>query len=135
RGTGYSLPTLDCPEVTLDESENPQVDCYQRLIDEGVALDAFTSAENAGAVADVILAFELESVNLYGISYGTRLALTVMIDPPEAVNAVILDGVYPPHIQAYEEQPVNTVRVFNLMFEQCAEDSECATAFPNLEDT
>lgn len=126
RGTGYSDPSLDCWE---DDEE----DCYERLVDEGVAVDAYRSAENAVDVNDVIEALELESVTIYGISYGTRLALTVMKDPHPAIRAVILDGVYPPNVLSYVEDPINIVRVFTVIFEGCAEDRACNAAFPDLE--
>ena len=40
--------------------------------------------------------------NLHGVSYGTRLALSVMRDAPEGVRSVILDSPYPPEVHAYE---------------------------------
>jgi pimeloyl-ACP methyl ester carboxylesterase len=132
RGTGFSFPSLDCPEVDED-SETAMQDCYHRLVDSGVALDAYRTAENAADVNDVISALQLESVTLYGISYGTRLALTVMKEPHPAIRAVILDGVYPLNVYAYEEDGSNIVRVFNLIFEQCGADTACNAAFPDLE--
>jgi pimeloyl-ACP methyl ester carboxylesterase len=135
RGTGYSIPTLDCPEMTDPDiiTDTPEEDCYARLLKEGIDPGAYNSAENAADAADLIAAMDTE-VNLYGISYGTRLALTIMANYPKNVRSVILDGVYPPNVQAYEQASLNAVRSFRLMFEQCKEDSECAATFPDLEE-
>jgi len=106
RGTGYSLPSLNCPEVEAGEEEveagedNGTEACRDRLIDEGVDLQAYNSAENAADVADLRVALEYDEWNLYGISYGTRLALTVMRDHPEGVRSVIIDSVYPPEVSS-----------------------------------
>lgn len=125
RGTGYSLPSLDCWEEDME-------DCYDRLVDSGVAVDAYRTSENATDVNDVIDALQLDSVNLYGISYGTRLALNVMKFPHPAIRSTILDGVYPPNMNGYEEDAVNINRVYNAVFESCARDISCNASFPDL---
>jgi pimeloyl-ACP methyl ester carboxylesterase len=80
------------------------------------------------------LALGYDQWNLYGISYGTRLALTAMRDYPAGIRSVILDSVYPPEVGFYTEQTANTDRVFNLLFHSCAAQADCATAYPNLEE-
>ena len=35
-----------------------------------------------------------DQINLYGISYGTRLALTAERDAPRALRSVVIDSVY-----------------------------------------
>jgi pimeloyl-ACP methyl ester carboxylesterase len=134
RGTGYSQPSLDCPEITEGDSETAELDCYNRLAESGIVLDAYRTSENAADVYDLIDALNLESVTLYGISYGTRLALTVMKDPHPAIQSVILDGVYPPSVYAYEDDATNIARVFTLVFEGCAQDESCNATFPDLDN-
>jgi pimeloyl-ACP methyl ester carboxylesterase len=135
RGTGYSQPSLDCPEVTEGDSDTATLDCYNRLVESGIVLDAYRTSENAADVYDVISALNLDSVTLYGISYGTRLALTLMKDPHPAIQSVILDGVYPPSVYAYEDDATNIARVFTLIFEGCAQDEACNATFPDLGNT
>jgi pimeloyl-ACP methyl ester carboxylesterase len=133
RGTGYSQPSLDCPEITEGDSDTATEDCYNRLVESGIVLDAYRSSENAADVNDLISALELERVTLYGISYGTRLALTVLQDPHPAIQSVILDGVYPPNVYAYVDDGTNIARVFGLIFENCALDEACNATFPDLD--
>ena len=132
RGTGYSLPSLNCPEMEQNEENATQV-CHDRLISEGVNLQAYNSAENAADVADLRIALGYDEWNLYGISYGTRLALTVMRDHPEGVRSVVIDSVYPPEISSWEQYGQNTADEFNKLFQGCAADVQCSADYPNLE--
>ena len=69
------------------------VACHDRLVDDGVALDSYNTAENAADIADLRVAMGIEEWDLYGVSYGTALALTVLRDHPEGVRSVVLDSV------------------------------------------
>lgn len=131
RGTGYSEPSLNCPEIDNGDDDATQA-CRDRLISEGVNLQAYNSAENAADVADLRVALGYDEWNLYGISYGTRLALTVMRDYPEGIRSVIIDSVYPPEVDAYAEYGQNTVEVFDAFFAGCASDPQCNEAYPDL---
>ena len=132
RGTGYSQPSLNCPEMEQNV-ENATQACHDRLISEGVNLQAYNSAENAADVADLRTALGYNEWNLYGVSYGTRLALTVLRDYPEGVRSVVINSVYPPEVNSWEEYGRNTADEFNKLFEGCAADAECSAAYPNLE--
>src|SRR5690606_39073830 len=97
RGTGYSQPFLGCygDEEAEDNLAYARL-CHADLTAQGIRLNAYTSAENAADIADLRVALGYEQVNLYGISYGTRLALTIMRDHPQGIRSVVLDSVYPP---------------------------------------
>ena len=94
---------------------------------------AYNSAENAADVADLRRALGVSEWNLYGVSYGTRLALTIMRDQPEGVRSAILDSVCLPQADHYAEMAGNAERAFDLLFNSCAEDDACAEAFTDLE--
>ena len=74
----------------------------------------------------------IETWNLYGASYGTRLALTVLRDQPEGVRSVVLDSTYPPQVKRFTEFGANFERALTEVFTACAEDAECNAAFPDL---
>lgn len=142
RGTGFSEPSLDCDEMDALDAVSNVVDqlaalhsCHDRLIGEGVDLARYTSAENASDVEDLRVALDYPAWDLYGVSYGTRLALTVMRDHPEGVRSAILDSVYPPQVDAYGERAGNAQRAFSTLFAACARQAPCASAFPDLEGT
>ncbi len=148
RGVGRSQPALDCQELTdltletldrvmttdevLQLSNDAVIACAGRLSDEGINLSAYNSAENAADVNDMRLALGYEALDLYGISYGTRLALTVMRDFPEALHSVIIDSINPPQT-SYSQVPANYERALSVLFNDCSTDEACNTAFPDLE--
>lgn len=146
RGMGYSMPRLHCFELNELEDEVVPDDtplsraeiralesCRQRLRRDGVDLGDYNSAASAADIADLRVALGFETWNLLGISYGTRLALTVMRDHPAGVRSVVLDSAYPPVVDAYEEAAVNTTRAFRRLFDDCAAGPACAAAYPTLE--
>ncbi|MFP4343621.1 MAG: alpha/beta hydrolase [Anaerolineales bacterium] len=151
RGTGFSRPSLACPEysrvVRQDLRENfpleeaserytaALLNCRDRLVAEGVDLAAYTSAASAADVADLLTALGYEQANLYGVSYGTRLAQTVMRDHPERVRSAVLDSVLPIEIDAYNDQLPLVDTALNRLFDACAADPSCSAAYPDLEGT
>jgi pimeloyl-ACP methyl ester carboxylesterase len=148
RGTGYSSPRLDCPErnaltgsllsgtLSDDESFQAIVDafrqCRDRLVSQGVDLSAYNSAASAADLNDLRLALGYSQLNLYGVSYGTRLALTMMRDYPGAVRSAVLDSTYPLETNLYTALAPNAERAFNVLFDDCAADPTCNASYPNL---
>jgi Tol biopolymer transport system component/pimeloyl-ACP methyl ester carboxylesterase len=149
RGTQYSDPYLYClpydeylwdaHELTtsLDEYYDgglPKLAaCIENWQEQGIDLAAYTSAESAADVNDLRLALGYEPVNLYGTSYGTRLALTVMRDHPEGIRSVILDSVYPPQVNLDLELAVNAHRSLLQVLQACAMDNSCSGKYGNIE--
>ncbi len=150
RGTGYSTPSLKCPEVlklqydTLNvhmnatDSEDMTLQavqaCHDRLVKAGINLNDFTVQENAADVHDLIQALGYKQANLYGVSYGTRLALTTMRLYPSVIRSVVLDSVYPTQTNR-TSLPASAQRVFNTLFQGCATNTRCNAQYPNLDST
>ncbi|MFN2285497.1 MAG: alpha/beta fold hydrolase [Anaerolineae bacterium] len=150
RGTGLSQPLLDCPEYSRlverqlrqgffigDEDTAQYTDallaCRDRLTRRGADLAAYTSAASAADVNDIVTVLGYEQVNLYGASYGTRLAQTVMRDFPGIVRSAVLDSALPLEIDIYNEQAAKTDYALNKLFAGCAANPGCNAAYPNLE--
>jgi pimeloyl-ACP methyl ester carboxylesterase len=148
RGTGQALPSLACPEVqeaSVDDFEaalSPAASatlyveafaaCADRLQADGVDVSAYTSAESAADVVAIIEALGYEQAHLYGASYGTRLAQTVVRDYPEVVASIIADSAIPVEVNLYEQQAAKAEFALDRIFTACAEDSACASAYPDL---
>ncbi len=133
RGTGWSIPSLNCPEVE-EGLDNAEQACQERLIAEGIDLTAFNTAENAADIADLWQTLGYEEVNLFGVSYGTRLGLAVMRDHPEGIRSVVLDSPFPPNIDLPTEEGVTNWQAIQALFAACqTEDPLCAEAYPDLE--
>ncbi|MCB8982556.1 MAG: alpha/beta fold hydrolase [Ardenticatenaceae bacterium] len=134
RGTGYSQPTLDCPEFAdAAEGDSPDELCYERLVDEGIDLAAYNTAENAADVEALRLALGIEQWDVLGISYGTRLALQVMKDYPDGLRSVVLDSTFPPNVDTPVQDALSTMESLNRLFAECAADNYCANEYPDLE--
>ena len=134
RGTGYSYPTLDCPEFNAaGEDENPDELCYERLVAEGIDLAAYNTAENAADVEALRLALGIEQWDVLSISYGTRLALQVMRDYPDGLRSVVLDSTFPPNADTPVDDVLSTMSALNRLFDECQQDSNCADQYPDLE--
>ena len=137
RGTGLSQPSLDCPEVVyvfLREEIDALRDCRRRLLQQGIDLTTYNSAASAADLEDLRVALGYETWNLYGVSYGSRLALTAMRDHPAGIRSAILDSVYPLQQDIYAEGPRNAQRAFDKLFGACAVDEACHQSFPLLEE-
>jgi pimeloyl-ACP methyl ester carboxylesterase len=149
RGDALANPTLDCPELDTEhfiveggallggsaaaERWGQQLSaCHSRLIEQGVDLAAYTSAESVADLVDLRAALEYDEWNLYGVSYGSRLALTVMRDHPEGLRSVILDGPFPPNINWFETLPTGFMTALDALVAQCADDAACDEHYPQL---
>jgi len=148
RGTGHSLPRLDCPErneltptilsgaLSGEQESQAIVDafhhCRDRLVAQGIDLSVYNSAASAADINDLRIALGYNQLNLYGDSYGTRLALTVMRDFPEAVRSAVLDSTYPLEVNLYTTLAPNAERAFNVLFDDCATDPICSATYPDL---
>lgn len=148
RGTGFSQPRLDCPErasvtaallergLATEEARLAVQDAFQRcrnrLLTQGIDLSAYNSAASAADLNDLRSALGYEKLNLYAVSYGTRLALTLMRDYPFAVRSAVLDSTYPLQVNLYTALAPNADRAFNVFFHHCATDPGCSATYPDL---
>ncbi|MGE7384263.1 alpha/beta hydrolase [Streptomyces sp. NPDC004126] len=100
RGESSSQPELTCAD--LDEFRAHSVGlvydssmtkrqhleaataCHRKLAGTGADLSAYNTTENAADVADLRTALGVDQWNVYGASYGTDLALTLMREHPQA---------------------------------------------------
>lgn len=126
RGTGFSMPSLDCGDI-------PDHSCRLRLLEVGVDLGQYHTINNAIDIADLIRLLGYPQVDVLGVSYGTRLALVLMRDHPTVVRSVVLDSVYPPVVDAYEQQPRIAQHALDRLFAACQADETCHAAYPDLE--
>ena len=148
RGVGLSTPSLNCPEretafIAALSSAAPYADevqlfsdalgaCHKRLVDEGVELSQYNTRTNAEDLADLRVAMGYDEWNLWGISYGTRLALETMRSHPNGVRSVVIDSVYPPSAGSAEDSVRSGRRSFEALSNGCATDPACNAANPDV---
>jgi pimeloyl-ACP methyl ester carboxylesterase len=151
RGTFLSEPALTC-EV-IDRFNRQQVGlpldarstrrkhvaatrkCRRDLVARGIDIAAYNTTENAADFADLRRALGYDRWNVFGVSYGTDLALTILRDHPEGLRSVILDSTVPPSVVALSEFWPNARDGFQNIFRACKAQARCRRSFPNLERT
>jgi pimeloyl-ACP methyl ester carboxylesterase len=87
------------------------------------------------AVADLEalrIALGYEQFNLYGVSYGTRVALHYLRRYPTSTRSLVLDGVVPPGLSLGPNIALNAQAALDSIFARCNAQATCATAFPDL---
>lgn len=140
RGTGESNP-LTCPvlddelDLTIpdpDQLREEARNCLDALA--GEQLEHYTTAMSVADLESVRQARGYETINLYGGSYGTRLALAYLRDHPDRVRALVLDGLVPPGYTLFLDTPHDAQQALNLIFARCAATPGCNDAFPALRE-
>ncbi len=138
RGTGGSNP-LDCPS-TPDNNSNPTAAeitrqaqaCLKQLTGDP---RFYTTTVAVKDLDTVRAALGYNDIDLYGISYGTRVALEYLRDFPQHVRSVILDGVVPADRVLGPGVSLDAQQALNGIFLRCVTDIDCHKAFPDLTTT
>ena len=136
RGTGKSAPlACDYPDDWLALSDalpalrEATLACLHRY---GDRVRFYTSSAAVADLEAVRAALALPVIDLYGVSYGTRMAQLYMRRHPEAVHAAILDGVTFPEQAIGPATPLDAERALDLVVSRCELSRDCAAAYPQL---
>jgi pimeloyl-ACP methyl ester carboxylesterase len=148
RGVGLSRPALGCPEVFAalvapgDPSGDPAAvtravvpayqACRDRLVGAGVDLSGFTTLNDAEDIDDVRQALGYAQVDLFGTSYGARLALQVARDHAEGLSSLILSSPVPAEQNFLADAGPSFDRALRALDETCALRVSCAEAYPDV---
>jgi len=134
RGTGGSHPlpcaALDDATLALDAPRIEQAarQCAQQL---GASADLrfFTTSVAVQDLDRVRAALGYGRVNLYGISYGTRIAQHYLRRFPQHARTVILDGVVAPTEYLGPAMALDAERALGGIFARCTHDDACREHF------
>jgi pimeloyl-ACP methyl ester carboxylesterase len=147
RGSGFSEPEFSpelnreimelfakdmSPAGEMEAREKMAARAREKLIEKGIDLSAYNSREIAADINDLCRLLGYKQWDLWGSSYGTRIALTMMRDFPEGIHSVVLESVLPPNVRYFEDVTANFRRSLNLLFDKCAADPSCSVAYPHL---
>jgi pimeloyl-ACP methyl ester carboxylesterase len=147
RGSGRSEPKI-CPDLTgafLDSGVAAAIDpsdaalakrraiytaCRAEATAQGIDLKDFGTSVTVADFDWVRRALGIERWDVYGISYGTTVAMTLVALHPETVRAAVLDSIYPPDPRPMAS--TNTADALDAFFHYCTGDQACAAAYPDL---
>ena len=108
RGTNESGPKMTCDQQYMADPSKPLdrtaigamvkalQPCVDKLRAEGVDIAAYNTRENAADLEDLRKHLEAEKLVLWGISYGTHLAIAALRDNGAHIDRVILAGIEGP---------------------------------------
>jgi pimeloyl-ACP methyl ester carboxylesterase len=139
RGTGDSS-LMNCPfdedlvegkysvEVTREAAEA----CLAQLPHDP---RFFTTSVAVTDLEAVRSALGYPALNLYGISYGTRVAQHFARRYPDVTRSMVLDGVVPPQISLGPEIATESQRALDTIFARCGDDEGCSARFPDVAES
>jgi pimeloyl-ACP methyl ester carboxylesterase len=148
RGTLHAEPLLSCPEI--DAFLRQQVGlaptdpatrvqdvaavraCHDRLAGQGYDLAAYNTPENAADIADLRVALGIPAWNVYGVSYGTDLALQLLRDHPQGIRSLVLDSLVPTDVNLMDGFWPNAAAGYRAVVDACATQAPCNAAYPQL---
>jgi pimeloyl-ACP methyl ester carboxylesterase len=135
RGTGQSNP-LDCPELETINTEfdeetvqNATRTCLAQLTGDPRYYTTSVAVRDLEAVR---LTLGYDSLNVYGVSYGTRVAQHYARRFPQSIRTLIIDGVVPADVPLGPNAALNAQRTLDRLLDRCAEDRDCSGQFPDL---
>jgi pimeloyl-ACP methyl ester carboxylesterase len=142
RGTGRSSP-LDCAAFKPDHdlASALEIDpvpkaraCAAELAARGVDLTQYTTTAFVGDLEDVRRALDYPRINLWGGSYGTRVAQDYLRRHPAVIRSVVLDGVAPPSMIISLDVWRTRERAVDAVIAACRKSIACNAAHPAMAD-
>lgn len=126
RGTGQSKPVLQCKrELKTREQLDSCFREWRADLDPG----AFNTQQSARDLARVLDHHKIDKVAVYGVSYGTRLALAFAELYPERSERVLLDSPVA-FVDVLSESAKNAQAALLFVMEACHNAPSCKAAFP-----
>ncbi|MER5203762.1 alpha/beta fold hydrolase [Streptomyces sp. NPDC002825] len=151
RGTYSADPELTCPNIdefnarALGLVSNVQStrrlhveatrECRARVVARGADPGAYNDIESSADYDDLRKALGIRKWNVFGISYGTHLALNYMRLHPDGIRSVGIDGVLPPSLAGGAITWKAAREGFDGLFKACEQQTACNTRYPNLKST
>lgn len=135
RGTGGSNP-LRCPgEVAARPADEAAAaaECHRSLASRADTR-FYTSELAMDDLDDVRRALGYERVNLWGGSYGTRMALVYLERHGGHVRSMVLDGIAPPDNKVTLYYARDSQRALDVLIGDCTADPGCRETYPHLRD-
>ena len=140
RGTGKSHP-LTCPELAdpdpmgvldADILSVPALRKCRVRLEKSADLRQYTTEIAVDDLDEVREALGYKQINLYGTSYGTRVAQVYMRRHPTSLRTVSMKGVVPASMASPETHARAAEEAWRQLLKRCQNDADCATAFPML---
>jgi pimeloyl-ACP methyl ester carboxylesterase len=139
RGTGRSAAGFDCgvpDDLSLETAGDARLAKYIDQCLRELEHDPrfYTTSVAVRDLDRVRAALGIAEWNVYGVSYGTRVAQQYLRRFPEHARSVVLDGVVPPELALGPDIAREAQRALDQIFARCAADDGCHSRFAKLPD-
>ena len=139
RGTGKSAP-LHCPGLdaegldwgvgdSVDETVTLTLECLDDLDHDPRFFTTSVAAHDLELVRE---ALGYEELNLYGVSYGTRVAQHYLRRHPEHTRSLVLDGLVPASVALGPDTALESQAALDATWTRCEANASCNAAFPDI---
>ena len=137
RGTGRSLLGLDCELPEEFELVTATGEEIRETVDSCIAEFAhdprhFTTSVAVADLETLRASLGIEQWNVYGVSYGTRVAQHYLRRHGERVRTMILDGIVPAELTLCPAIAADAQNALDAIFSRCKDNSGCDDRFPDL---
>lgn len=146
RGTGFSEPAL-CSglqdsliefsknNISLQARQSYKTGLYKRcrlqLLSKGIDVSTFNSFQLSEDAEAIRRSLQIKKWNVYGVSYGTTVALNLLRNHGKQISSMILDSPYPPNAPWLDfVRPFDTC--FKVLETKIAADPVAFSHFPSV---
>ena len=146
RGTGFSEPAL-CTDIkdSLAEFTKTNISpkakqsykialykkCRLQLLSKGIDVSTFNSYQLSEDAEAIRLSLQIEKWNVYGVSYGTTVALNLLRNHSKHISSMILDSPFPPNAPWLDfVRPLDTC--FKVLETKISADPIAFSHFPSI---
>jgi len=135
RGTGRSSALL-CDKLNENELNFDELSLKQKTLECLQSMDAdvrqYTTENSVRDFDEVRKALGKQSWNLFGVSYGTRVATTYAQLFPGSIRSMVLDSVLPQEHVLGSEIALHSQKALDSLFDQCEKEPKCIDHYPKL---
>ncbi len=140
RGAGRSSP-LECAAFKPDDSIEAALEldpkpkaaqCARELAAKGIDAAQYTTAAFVADLEAMRDALGYARINLWGGSYGTRVALEYVRRHADRVRSVVLDSVAPPSMRVSLDVWPTRDAALNAVIDACSATPSCASAHSDV---
>jgi pimeloyl-ACP methyl ester carboxylesterase len=138
RGTGRSSP-LVCPELAQPSADGildadllsvAAVRACRARLEQTRDLRQYTTEIAVDDLEQVRQRLGYGPINLYGTSYGSRVAQVYMRRYPKSLRAVAMKGIVPPSMAMPEDHATAGDAAWQSVVDRCKSDRTCSEMFP-----
>lgn len=146
RGVGHSTPRM-CPELAAHIMDSLAADMTQQQeaawrrgrVEKcitGLPASArdgrFSSDRTVDDLDAIRAALGYASLNIFAVSYGTRIAQAYAAKYPGTTDSLVLDSPIPPLGSYYQDIPRTLDAALESVFRQCEQQAACGGRYPHL---